>query len=80
MTSALLKHLVLNNINKSKLLKHCENSNNLKNSTLAPIIPTTSILTQVRDYKVVLEDISLSSGAAKLHVLDPTQDETHMTD
>ena len=80
LTFALLKHIVLNNINKSNLLKHCENSNDLKNSTAAPIVPSTSILTQVRDCKVVLEGISLSCGAAKLQILDSTQDETHMTD
>ena len=77
LTCALLKHIVWNNINKSNLLEHCENSNNLKNSTAAPTVLTTSILTQVRDCKVVLEDISLSSGATKLEMLDPTQDEIH---
>ena len=80
LTCALLKHIVLNNINKSNLSKHCENSNDLKNSTAAPITPSTSILTQVRDCKVVLEGISLSCGAAKLQMLDPIQDETHTTD
>ena len=71
LTCALLKHIVLNNINKSNSSKHCENSNDLKNSTAASIIPSTSILAQVRDCKVVLEDISLSCGAAKLQMLDP---------
>ena len=76
LTCALLKHIVLNNINKSNLSKHCENSNDLKNSTAAPIIPSTSIPMQIRDCKVVLEDISWSCGAAKLQMLDPIQDET----
>ena len=70
----------MNNINKSNLSKHCENWNDLKNSTAAPIIPSTSILTQVRNCKVVLEDISLSCGAAKLQTLGHIPDETHTTD
>ena len=79
LTIALLKHIVLNNINKSNLLKHCENSNDLKTSTAAPIVPSTSILTQLRDCKVVLEDISLFCCAAKLQILDPIQDEMNTT-
>ena len=39
-----------------------------------------SIPTQVRDCKVVLEDISLSYGAAKLHMLVLIQDKTHTID
>ena len=39
-----------------------------------------SISTQLKDCKVVLEDISFSSGAAKLQMLDLSQDKTHMTD
>ena len=80
LTCTILKRIVLNNINKSNLSKHCKNLNDLKNSTAAPIVPPTSILTQVRDCKVVLEDIYLSCGAPKLQMLDPIQDETHMTD
>ena len=80
MTGASLKHIVLNNINKSNLSKRCENSNDLKDSTVAPIVSSVPILTQVRDCKAVLEDISLSCGAAKLQMLDPIQDETHTTD
>ena len=34
----------------------------------------------VKILKVVLEDISLSCGAAKLQMLDPIHDETHTTD
>ena len=66
LTCAILKHIVLNNINKSNLSKHCENSNDLKTSTAAFIAPSTPILTQIRDCKVVCEDIFLSCGAAKL--------------
>ena len=61
-------------------MKHCENSNNLKDSTAAPSIQCTFILIQVRDCKVVLEDISLSCGAAKLQMLDPIQDKTYTID
>ena len=78
--SIIKTYIVLNNINKSNLSQHCENSNDLKNSTAAPVILSTSILTQVRDSKVVLEDISLFYGAAKLQMLDPIQNETYTTD
>ena len=39
-----------------------------------------SISTHLKDCKVVLEDISFSRGAAKLQMLDLSQDKTHMTD
>ena len=39
-----------------------------------------SIPTQVRGCKVILEDISLTCGAAKLQMLDLIQDETHTID
>ena len=78
-TCALTKHIVLNNIKKSKSLKHCENSNDLKNQTVTTIIPSVSIPTQVTNCKVVLEDISLSGGAAKLQMLYLILDETHTT-
>ena len=39
-----------------------------------------SISTQLKDCKVVLEDISFSCGAAKLQMLDLSQDKTHTTD
>ena len=39
-----------------------------------------SIPTQVRGCKVVLEDISLTCCAAKLHMLDLIQDKTHTID
>ena len=64
-TCALIKQIVQNNIKKPKSSKHCKNSNDLKNPTATPIICSVSIPTQVRDYKVVLEDVSLSCGAAK---------------
>ena len=39
-----------------------------------------SISTHLKDCKVVLEDISFSSGAANLQMLNLSQDNTHMTD
>ena len=80
LTCALTKHIILNNINKSKSLNHCEISNDLINPTTIPIISSVSIPTQVRDCKVVLEDISLTCGAAKLQMLDLIQNKTHMID
>ena len=80
LTCVFLKNKFLNNINKSKSSKHCENLNDLKNPTAAPIVPSVPIPTQVRDCKVLLENNSLSCGGAKLQMLDPIQDETHTTD
>ena len=77
---ALLKHIVLNNINQSNLSKQCENSNDLKNLTAAPVVSSVSIRTEVRNCKVVLEDICLSCSAAKFQMLDHIQDETCTTD
>ena len=39
-----------------------------------------SISTHLKDCKVDLEDVSFSCGAAKLQMLDMSQDKTHMTD
>ena len=58
----------------------CKNSNDLKTPTAAPIVRSVSIPTQVRDCKEVLEEISLSCGAAKLKMLDPIQGEIYTTD
>ena len=78
LTCALTNHIILNNINKSKSWNHCQISNELINPTATPITSSVSIRTQVRDCKVVLEEISLTCGAAKLQMLDlirtkPTQ-------
>ena len=43
-------------------------------------VPSVSISTQLKDCRVVLEDISFSCGAAKLQMLDLSQDKTHTTD
>ena len=80
LSCALIKHIILNNINKSKSWNHCENSNDLINPTGTPIISSLSIPAQVRDCKVVLEDISLSCRAAKLQMLDLIQDKIHTID
>ena len=56
------------------------NSNDLKNPIATPIILPVSIPTKHRDCKVILKDISLSCGAAKLQMLDLIQNEIHMTD
>ena len=42
LTCALIKHIILNNINKSKSSNHCENSNDLINPKATPIIPSLS--------------------------------------
>ena len=78
LTCALTNHIILNNINKSKSWNHCQISNDLINPTATPITSSVSIPIQVRDCKVVLEEISLTCGAAKLQLLDlirtkPTQ-------
>ena len=80
LTCALIKHIILNYIHKSESSNHCENSNDLINPTANPIISSVSFPTQVRDSKVVLEDISLFCGAAKLQILDLIQDKTHTID
>ena len=47
---------------------------------MATAIPSVSIPTQVKSCKVVLEDISLPCGAAKLQRPYRIKDKTHMTD
>ena len=61
-------------------MKHCGNSNDLRKQTSTPFAPSMSISTQLKDCKVVLEDISLSCGAAKLQMLDQSQDKIRTTD
>ena len=61
-------------------MKHCGNSTDLQKQTATPFVPSMSISTHLKDCKVVLEDISFSCGAAKLQMLDLSQDKTHMTD
>ena len=64
-TYAIIKHIVLNNINKSKSLKIERIQMIQKNATATLIIPSVSIPTQVRNCKVVLEDISFSYWCCK---------------
>ena len=65
---------------KNKSSKHCGNSIYLEKQTATPFVPNMSISTQLKDCKVVYEDISFSCGAAKLQMLDLSQDKTHTTD
>ena len=80
LTCALMKHIILNHINKSNSSSHCEISNDLINPTATAIISSVPIPTQVRDCKVVLEDISLSCVATKLRMLDLIQDKQNPHD
>ena len=70
----------MNNLSYSKSSKHCGNSTDLEKQTATPFVPSVSISTQLKDCRVVLEDITFSCGAAKLQMLDLSQDKTHMTD
>ena len=51
-----------------------ENLTDFKKQTATPFAPSVSFSTQVKDYEVVLEDISFSCGAAKLQSLKLSQD------
>ena len=79
-TCALIKHEILNHINKSNSSNYPEISNDQINPTATAIISSVPIPTQVRDCKVVLEDISLSCGATKLRMLDLIQDKQNPHD
>ena len=70
----------MNNLIYSKSLKHCGNSTDLEKQTTTPFVPSVSISTHLKYCRVVLEDISFSCGAAKLQMLDLSQDKTHTTD
>ena len=61
-------------------MKHCGKSTDLRKQTASPFVLSVSISTHLNDCKVVPEDISFSCGAAKLHMLDLSQDKTHTTD
>ena len=77
LTCAVILPTVLNNLIYSKSCKHCENLTDFKKQTATPFAPSVSFSTQVKDYEVVLEDISFSCGAAKLQSLKLSQDKTH---
>ena len=80
LTCAFILPIVLNNLINSKSSKHCGNSTDLQKQTATPFVRSMPFSTQLKDCKVVLEDISFSCGAAKLQVLDLSQDKTHTTD
>ena len=80
LTCAFILSIVINNLSHSKSSKHCGNSTNFEKETATPFVPNVSISTQLKDCRVVLEDISFSCGAAKLQMLDLSQDKTHTTD
>ena len=69
----------MNNLTNSKSSKLCGNSTDLQKQIATPFIPSMSISTHLKDCKVVLEDISFACGAAKLQMLDLSQDKIHMT-
>ena len=80
LTCAFILPVVMNNLIYSKSSKHCRNSTDFEKQTATPFLPSVSISTQLNDFRIVLEDISFSCGAAKLQMLDLSQDKTHMTD
>ena len=80
LTCAFILPIVLNNLINSKSPKHCGNSTDLQKQTATPFVPCVSFSTQLKDCKLVLEDISFSCGAAKLQMLDLSQDKKHTTD
>ena len=80
LTCAFILPVVMNNLIYSKSSKHCRNSTDFEKQTATPFLPSVSISTQLNDFRIVLEDISFSCGAAKLQMLDLSQDKTHTTD
>ena len=80
LTCAFILPIVLNDLVNSKSLKHCGNSTDFQKETSIPFFPSVSFSTQLKDWKVVLGDISFSCGTAKFQILDLSQDKTHTTD
>ena len=80
LTCAFILPIILHNLINSKSSKHCGNSTDLQKQTATLFVPSVPFSTQLKDCKVVLEDISFSCGAAKLQMLDLCQDKTHTTD
>ena len=80
LTCAFILPVVINNLIYSKSSKHCRNSTDFEKQTATPFLPSVSISTQLNDFRIVLEDISFSCGAAKLQMLDLSQDKTHTTE
>ena len=80
LTCAFILPIIMNNLSYSRSLKRCGNSTDFEKQTATPFVANVSISTQLKDCRVVLEDISFSCGAAKLQMLDLSQDKTHTTD
>ena len=80
LTCVFILPIFLNNLINSKSSKYCANSTHLQKQTATPFVPSLPFSTQLKDCKVALEDISFSCGAAKLQMLDLSQDKTHTTD
>ena len=80
LTCAFILPIVLNNLINSKPSKYRGNSTYLQKQTATTFVPSVPFSTQLKDCKVVLEDISFSCGAAKLQMLDLSQDKTHTTE
>ena len=80
LTCAFILPIVLSNLINCKSSKHCGNSTDLQKQTATPFVSGMSFSTQLKDCEVVLEDISFSCDAAKLQMLDLSQDKTHTTD
>ena len=70
LTCAFILPVVLNNLIYSKSSKHCANSADFEKQTATFFVPSVSFSTQLKDCKVVVEDISFSCRAAKLQMLD----------
>ena len=56
----------MNNLTNSRSSNHCGNSTDLQKQAATPFVPSVSISAHLKDYRVVIEDISFSCGAAKL--------------
>ena len=69
--------IVLNNIHQNKSSKSCGNFQDSLNLTATNASSSTESINQIKNCKVVLEDIAVSCGAVKLQVLDSCQDKTH---
>ena len=80
LTCAFILPIIMNNLSYSRSSKRCGNSTDFEKQTATPFVANVSISTQLKDCRVVLEDISFSCGAAKLQMLDLSQDKTHTTD
>ena len=72
--------IILNNSINSKSSKHFGNSTDFEKETATHFVPSLAFSIQLKECKVVLEDISFSCGVVNLQMLDLSQDKTHETD